>query len=113
MGGSSGACISMKRVIYRSPKFQQYHNHNLKYYHILLFFQDIVLSFFLLSILMASSSSSSSIDVAVPMDPTTAVLIRVDQSGKGDYKKIQEAIDAVPSNNSEYVFIWVKPGTYR
>ncbi|KAJ8441992.1 hypothetical protein Cgig2_020137 [Carnegiea gigantea] len=104
----------MKRVIYSSPKFQVCHYHHLKSYHIVLFFEDIVLSFFLLSILMASSSSSaSSAKVAAPMDPTTAVLIRVDQSGKGDYRKIQDAVDAVPSNNSEYVFIWVKPGTYR
>ncbi|KDO43670.1 hypothetical protein CISIN_1g039481mg, partial [Citrus sinensis] len=36
-----------------------------------------------------------------------------DQSGKGDFKKIQDAIDSVPSNNSETVFIRVKPGTYR
>lgn len=44
---------------------------------------------------------------------STAVLIRVDQSGNGDYKKIQDAIDAVPSKNSDQFFIWVKPGTYR
>ncbi|KAI9182450.1 hypothetical protein LWI28_025512 [Acer negundo] len=56
----------------------------------------------------ASSSSTNSID-----DMSTAVLIRVDQSGKGDFKKIQDAIDSVPSNNSELFFIWVKPGTYR
>ncbi|KAL8143669.1 hypothetical protein V2J09_016701 [Rumex salicifolius] len=54
---------------------------------------------------MANSSSS--------MNTSTAVLIRVDQSGHGDYTKIQDAIDAVPDNNSEFVFIWVKPGTYR
>lgn len=46
-------------------------------------------------------------------DTASAVLLRVDQSGKGDFKKIQDAIDAVPSNNIEVVFIWVKPGTYR
>ncbi|KAJ8763406.1 hypothetical protein K2173_002289 [Erythroxylum novogranatense] len=46
-------------------------------------------------------------------DLSTAVLVRVDQSGNGDYKKIQDAIDSVPSNNSELVFIWVKPGVYR
>uniref|UniRef100_A0A803LDP9 pectinesterase n=1 Tax=Chenopodium quinoa TaxID=63459 RepID=A0A803LDP9_CHEQI len=56
---------------------------------------------------MASSSSS-----AAPTDPSVAVLIRVDQSGHGDYKKIQDAIDAVPSNNTEFVYIWVKPGNY-
>ncbi|XP_050368742.1 putative pectinesterase 11 [Argentina anserina] len=43
----------------------------------------------------------------------TAVLITVDQSGKGDYKKIQEAIDSVASNNAELVFIRVEPGVYE
>lgn len=46
-------------------------------------------------------------------DPKEALLIRVDPSGKGDYKKIQEAIDAVPSNNKEVVFISIKPGIYK
>lgn len=51
--------------------------------------------------------------MAASKDTSTAILIRVDQSGGGDFRKIQEAIDAVPSNNSELVFIWIKPGTYR
>ncbi|EXB37139.1 Putative pectinesterase 11 [Morus notabilis] len=48
-----------------------------------------------------------------PTDMSTAILIRVDQTGKGDFGKIQDAIDSVPSNNSELVFISIKPGTYR
>ncbi|MBA0566343.1 hypothetical protein Golob_011172 [Gossypium lobatum] len=44
---------------------------------------------------------------------SAAVVIRVDQSGKGDYKKIQDAIDAVPSNNKQSFFILVKPGIYN
>lgn len=44
---------------------------------------------------------------------TSAILIRVDQSGKGDYTKIQEAIDSVSSNNAELVYILVKPGVYE
>ncbi|KAM7274851.1 hypothetical protein ACFE04_016717 [Oxalis oulophora] len=44
---------------------------------------------------------------------STAILIRVDQSGNGDYTKIQDAIDDVPSNNSQLYFISVKPGIYR
>ncbi|XP_062177225.1 putative pectinesterase 11 [Alnus glutinosa] len=47
------------------------------------------------------------------LDMSTSLLVRVDPSGNGDFKKIQDAIDSVPSNNSELVFIWVKPGTYR
>ncbi|GMI83117.1 pectinesterase 11, A. THALIANA PECTINESTERASE 11 [Hibiscus trionum] len=42
-----------------------------------------------------------------------ALLITVDRSGKGNYEKIQDAIDAVPSNNKEVVFILVKPGIYE
>ncbi|CAI9104538.1 OLC1v1003230C2 [Oldenlandia corymbosa var. corymbosa] len=70
----------------------------------------------------ASSSSSNSSsnnnnnnnnNTAPPMDTSTAILIRVDQSGLGDFSSIQDAIDSVPSNNSELVFIWVKPGVYR
>lgn len=41
------------------------------------------------------------------------LLIIVDPLGKGDYTKIQEAINAVPSNNKEVVFISVKPGVYK
>uniref|UniRef100_M4ENB7 TF-B3 domain-containing protein n=1 Tax=Brassica campestris TaxID=3711 RepID=M4ENB7_BRACM len=59
---------------------------------------------------MASSSSSSSSSI----DFSTAILIRVDQSGKGDFNKIQEAIESIPPNlnNSQLYFIWVKPGVY-
>ncbi|CAN1269640.1 Putative pectinesterase 11 [Linum perenne] len=49
---------------------------------------------------------------ASPSNLSVANLIRVDQSGKGDFRTIQEAIDSVPSDNSELVFIWVKPGIY-
>lgn len=41
-------------------------------------------------------------------------IITVDQSGKkGNYVKIQDAIDAVPSNNVHPVFIRVEPGIYK
>lgn len=46
-------------------------------------------------------------------DMSTAILMRVDPSGLGDFKKIQDAIDAVPSNNSDLIFIWIKPGVYQ
>ncbi|CAM8899263.1 unnamed protein product [Rhodiola kirilowii] len=58
---------------------------------------------------MATSSSNP----AAPRDLSTAILIRVDQSGKGHYKKIQDAINSVPSHSSELYFIWVKPGIYK
>lgn len=40
-------------------------------------------------------------------------IVTVDQSGKGNYVKIQDAIDAVPSNNVDPIFIRVEPGTYK
>ncbi|KAG4160143.1 hypothetical protein ERO13_D02G216200v2 [Gossypium hirsutum] len=49
----------------------------------------------------------------VDIDMSTAILLKVDQSGGGDFMKIQDAIDAVPSNNKQVHFILVKPGTYR
>ncbi|KVH93217.1 Pectinesterase, catalytic [Cynara cardunculus var. scolymus] len=74
-------------------------------YHVLRVF---VLVFILLDVCSASFS------MAVTSSSTTdTVLIVVDQSGQGDYKTIQDAINAVASNNSELIYIWIKPGTYR
>lgn len=39
--------------------------------------------------------------------------IYVDQSGKGNFRTIQSAIDSVPSNNNKWVCIYIKAGTYR
>ncbi|XP_076945948.1 putative pectinesterase 11 [Bidens hawaiensis] len=50
--------------------------------------------------------------MTVSSSSSDAVLI-VDQSGHGDYRKIQQAINAVASNNSQVVYISVKPGIYR
>ncbi|CAK7329683.1 unnamed protein product [Dovyalis caffra] len=66
----------------------------------------VILAHFALVSFMATATTGS-------IDMSTAILIRVDQSGQGDFKKIQDAIDSVPSKTSELVFIWVKPGTYR
>ncbi|XVE56066.1 hypothetical protein DITRI_Ditri03aG0207200 [Diplodiscus trichospermus] len=60
-----------------------------------------------LFVFMASTPRSEAAETSV------ALLISVDQSGKGDYRTIQEAIDAVPSNNNELVYILVKPGIYK
>ncbi|XP_019163039.1 PREDICTED: probable pectinesterase 55 isoform X2 [Ipomoea nil] len=38
--------------------------------------------------------------------------IHVDQSGSSDFKTIQSAIDSVPSNNSQWVCISIKPAIY-
>ncbi|KAF5745719.1 hypothetical protein HS088_TW07G01311 [Tripterygium wilfordii] len=47
------------------------------------------------------------------IDVSTAILVRVDQSGRGDFRKIQDAIDSVPSRNNQLFVILVNPGTYR
>ncbi|KAL3734169.1 hypothetical protein ACJRO7_023505 [Eucalyptus globulus] len=67
--------------------------------------------YFLLALLSACTNFSEAGNVT--QAPNLARLILVDPSGKGNFTKIQDAIDAVPSNNSELVFILVEPGTYR
>ncbi|KAK2987224.1 hypothetical protein RJ640_022256 [Escallonia rubra] len=39
--------------------------------------------------------------------------IVVDPSGKGNFSSIQSAVDAVPSNNRNWICIYAKAGTYR
>ncbi|KAJ4963709.1 hypothetical protein NE237_023648 [Protea cynaroides] len=63
-------------------------------------------------LLRLSFITENNIEIKTSIDWSTALLVKVDQSGNGDFKKIQDAIDAVPSNNSNNVFIWIKPGTY-
>ncbi|XP_075521188.1 putative pectinesterase 11 [Primulina tabacum] len=69
-------------------------------------FRSIFLLCFLGFCLVSNGSGYSN-------EQSTAILIEVDQSGNGDYRKIQDAIDAVNSNNSEHVFVLIKPGIYR
>ncbi|KAJ8755313.1 hypothetical protein K2173_019111 [Erythroxylum novogranatense] len=40
-------------------------------------------------------------------------VMQVDQSGDGDFKSVQAAIDSVPSNNRNWVCIYISAGTYR
>ncbi|KAL8223786.1 hypothetical protein R6Q57_019261 [Mikania cordata] len=70
-----------------------------------------VVCILLASILLYNFNLCSS--MAVSSANTDAVLITVDQSRTGDHRTIQEAIDAVASNNSELIYISIKPGTYR
>src|SRR4051812_47541203 len=39
--------------------------------------------------------------------------LAVAPDGAGDFKTVQEAIDAIPDNNSDRVVIRIKPGTYK
>ncbi|PKI32028.1 hypothetical protein CRG98_047591 [Punica granatum] len=53
----------------------------------------------------AGSSGSSSVKIAWN--------IVVDRNGGGDFKTVQDAIDSVPSNNSQWIRISINPGTYK
>nr|KJB59795.1 hypothetical protein B456_009G272800 [Gossypium raimondii] len=64
--------------------------------------------FVTLFMLMASTPRADAAQISA-----AALLLRVDQLGKGDYEKIQDTIDVVPSDNREVVFILVEPGIYN
>ncbi|KAE8671254.1 putative pentatricopeptide repeat-containing protein [Hibiscus syriacus] len=42
-----------------------------------------------------------------------AYTIWVDQSGKGEFKSVQQAIDSVPCNNNKWIRIYISPGIFR
>lgn len=44
---------------------------------------------------------------------SSSKVIKVDPSGKGDFKTIQAAVDSVPTNNNQEIVISIEPGTYR
>ncbi|PIN15237.1 Pectinesterase [Handroanthus impetiginosus] len=67
----------------------------------------VITTIFLALFFLSNYGAISSVDLS------TAILIEVDQTGHGDYRTIQDAIDAVPSNNSDHIFILVKPGVYK
>ncbi|PWA51996.1 pectinesterase 11 [Artemisia annua] len=71
----------------------------------------IFFAVFALVLVYKSDVCSSTHVSSSPTD--AAVLIVVDQSGKGHYRTIREAINAVPSKNSELIYISIKPGIYR
>ncbi|XP_061972592.1 probable pectinesterase 55 [Populus nigra] len=41
-----------------------------------------------------------------------AITIVVDQSGMGNFRTIQEAIDSIPANNDQWIKVQINPGTY-
>jgi len=51
--------------------------------------------------------------LALENPPSGRTKIIVAQDGSGTYRTIQEAINAVPPNNTEHVLIFVKKGTYN
>jgi rhamnogalacturonyl hydrolase YesR/beta-xylosidase/lysophospholipase L1-like esterase len=48
-----------------------------------------------------------------PTHPTESASLIVAQDGSGDYKTIQEAIDAIPADNAESRIILIRNGTYN
>lgn len=75
--------------------------------------QNVSILFVATTIVFASITATCGSTATIPKDFSTAVLIRVEKYGRGDFRTIQGAIDSVPDNNSELVFISVAPGIYR
>jgi pectin methylesterase-like acyl-CoA thioesterase/lysophospholipase L1-like esterase len=49
----------------------------------------------------------------VPLSAHAEKLLTVASDNSGDFKSVQEAIDAAPANSAERVVIHIKPGTYK
>lgn len=61
----------------------------------------------------AGTLSTTSTGTALQPAAVASRTIVVDQSGKGNYKTVQQAINAVPDNNKMRVIIVIRPGVYR
>lgn len=48
-----------------------------------------------------------------PFEPADTASLVVAQDGSGDFRTIQEAVDAIPPDNDEYQIILIKRGVYR
>ncbi len=48
-----------------------------------------------------------------PFEPTDTASLVVAQDGSGDFRTIQEAVDAIPANNDEWQLILIRNGVYR
>ncbi|XP_010264153.1 PREDICTED: probable pectinesterase 55 [Nelumbo nucifera] len=65
------------------------------------------------TILILSGSSRASDCKINAADPSkVAYTITVDTSGSGNFVKIQDAIDSIPSGNDQWIRIFVNSGTY-
>lgn len=58
-----------------------------------------------------AAPAATSTPVPVTRTPTSAATVAAD--GSGTYRTVQDAINAVPTNNTKRVVITIKPGTYR
>ncbi|XP_011023919.1 PREDICTED: putative pectinesterase 52 [Populus euphratica] len=59
-----------------------------------------------------SSSNSQAIDCKPGRGKKVRKTVVVDQSGKGHFIKIQDAIDSIPINNDRWIKVRINPGTY-
>ncbi len=67
----------------------------------------------LLAILLLSVVASGGAGYALAAPAASTSKIIVAQNGSGNYKTVQAAVNAVPSNNTTPVVIYIKTGTYK
>lgn len=67
------------------------------------------LRFVCLYLCLVASNGKKQYDVKDEVAQT----IIVDLSGRGDYTKLQEAIDSVPEYNTLWILIHIKAGVYK
>ncbi|KAB5529147.1 hypothetical protein DKX38_019228 [Salix brachista] len=66
----------------------------------------------ILFITISSGKYSQAIDCKPGRGKKVQHTIIVDQSGKGHFTKIQDAIDSIPINNDKWIKVRINPGTY-
>ncbi|XP_031498256.1 probable pectinesterase 67 [Nymphaea colorata] len=76
------------------------------------------LSLFLLLLLPAAFLLSEASDLLIDSPLLSSkvdskIMMKVDPEGKGNFTSVQEAVDAVPEGNSEWIIIHLKRGVYR
>jgi len=67
----------------------------------------------LLTAVTAVGSRGAASPLSEPAGPSEAASIVVAQDGSGNYRTIQEALDAIPAGNAEYRIVLIRRGTYR
>lgn len=68
---------------------------------------------FTLNGVTCTGSSGSPTPTAAPTSPPPTGTATVAADGTGTYRTVQEAVDAVPANNTTRRVVTIKPGTYR
>ncbi|KAF3783276.1 putative pectinesterase 67 [Nymphaea thermarum] len=76
------------------------------------------LSLFLLLLLPAAFLLSEASDLLIDSPLLSSkvdskIMLKVDPEGKGNFTSVQDAVDAVPEGNSQWIIIHLKRGVYR